>query len=232
MPIGLISHQAVITNLPDNFERDLVSDDPGNPGFNVPTTIFSDAQILQAFEVTVTNPTDCLSPLDGSVRISSPVFMPGTDYEINMRNEEFEEFSKNVRIDEQQTFVIDSLLPGEYTFYNIAPINSRCSFAMKDTTITVVGPNELIRADVTTNTPICEGAALALAATVFPPEGTVEWTGPNGFNSTDLNIVIDTTIFAQSGIYEMVFSYGICEQIRELDAVSYTHLTLPTICSV
>ncbi len=219
LPTGLISHQGILTNLPDNFEQDIVSEDPENPGTKLPTTILSDAQILEAFEVSVTNPTDCLSPYDGLIVITSPIFIPNSEYEINMRNEEFEEFSKNVVIDDQHTFVIDSLLPGEYTFYEITPLDSKCSFAMKDTTISIVGPNELIQANVTTNTPICEGAALVLGATVFPPEGTVEWTGPNGFKSTDLNIVIDTAIFEQSGLYEMVFSYGVCEQIRELDVV-------------
>ena len=216
LPTGLISHQAVLTNLPADFEHDLVSDDPAKPGENNSTTIFSDAQTLDVFDIKITNPTDCLMPYDSRVVITSPVLIPNIEYEINMKNEDFEEFTKNVRTDEQNSFVIDSLLPGEYTFYKITPKNSRCSFAMKDTTITIIGPNELIQADVTTNTPICEGATLELAATVFPPEGTVEWTGPNGFKSAELDIVIDTVIFEQSGIYEMTFSYGICEQIREL----------------
>ena len=219
LPIGLISHQGILSNLPDKFERYLVSDDPANPGNKTPTTIFSDAQVLDVFDVSITNPTDCLRPYDGRVEITSPIFIPSIEYEVNMRNEEFEEFTRNVRIDEQNTFVIDSLLPGEYTFYKITPRDSKCSFAMKDTTINVVGPNELIQAEATTNTPICEGSTLALTATVFPPEGTVEWTGPNGFKSTDLNIVIDTAVFEQSGLYEMTFNFGICEQIRELDVV-------------
>ena len=168
---------------------------------------------------------DCLSPYDGSVQITSPTFTPGIEYEVNMRNEEFEEFAKNVRIDEAQTFKIDSLLPGEYTFFKITPRDSKCSFAMKDTTINIVGPNELLQADVTTNTPICEGASLALSANVFPEEGTIEWTGPNGFKSTDLNVVIDSSVFEQSGLYEMVFTYGVCEQIRELDILIH-----PDIC--
>lgn len=217
LPTGLVSHQAVLTNLPAQFDHDIVSNDPDNPNRNIPTTIFSDTRELDIFDISITNPTDCLKPYDGSVKISSPIFMPHLEYRVNMRNEKFEEFTQNVWIDEQNTFVIDSLLPGEYTFSGIAPINSRCSFAMKDTTVIIEGPNELIRADITTNAPICEGETLALAATVFPPEGTVEWTGPIGFQSTELDPAIDTSAFEQSGIYEMIFSYGICEQIRELD---------------
>jgi len=99
------------------------------------------------------------------------------------------------------------------------PQNSRCSFAMKDTTVTVIAPNDLIEADIFANSPICDGATLALSATVFPPEGTVEWSGPNGFTASDLEILIDTAVFEQSGVYEMVFSYGVCEQVRTLDVL-------------
>ncbi|MFK7978945.1 MAG: gliding motility-associated C-terminal domain-containing protein [Saprospiraceae bacterium] len=219
LPTGLISNQAVLTNLPNNFSHDVFSDDPSNPSMNVPTTIFSDNEVLDEFEIRITNPMDCMGFYEGSVRIASPVFIPNIEYEVKLRNEEYEEFSQNVWIDEQNSFVIDSLLPGEYTFYGIAPINSRCSFAMKDTTVTIVGPNNLIQAAITTNAPICAGENLALSATVFPPEGTIEWTGPRGFQSTDLNIVLDTATSAQSGIYEMVFSYGVCEQIREMEII-------------
>lgn len=219
LPTGLISHQAVLTNLPNDFGHDVVSDDPSNPSMNVPTTIFSDTEVLDEFDIRITNPMDCMEFYEGSVKIASPVFIPNIEYEVKLRNEEFEEFSQNVWIDEQNSFVIDSLLPGEYTFYGIAPINSRCSFAMKDTTVTIVGPNNRIQAAITTNAPICAGENLELSATVFPPEGTVEWKGPTGFKSTDLNLVFDTANAAQNGIYEMVFSYGICEQIRELDVL-------------
>ena len=220
LPIDFVSNQALLTNLPDKFEDDLVSDDPATQGtVGDPTRIFSDPQRLEAFSIAITHPTDCLRPEEGRVEVSAPVLIPGIAYEINMKNEVYEEFTKNVIVDGQRTFIIDSLLPGEYTFHKITPTTSQCSFAMKDTTITVIGPNELIQADISTNGPICTGATLNLSATVFPPEGMVEWTGPRGFESTDLNIVLDTAISAQSGIYELVFSYGVCEQIRELEVI-------------
>ena len=82
LPTGLVSHQAVLTNLPDNFERDVVSDDPDNPNDKAPTTIFSDTQTLKTFDIKTTNPTDCLSPFDGSVVITSPVLIPNREYKI------------------------------------------------------------------------------------------------------------------------------------------------------
>ncbi|MCB0614461.1 MAG: gliding motility-associated C-terminal domain-containing protein [Phaeodactylibacter sp.] len=217
LPIDIISNQAFLTNLPEKFENDLVSDDPATVFVGDATRIFSDPQRLKEFTIEVTHPTDCLKPGDGRIVLSAPVLIPGIEYEVNMRNEEYTEFARNVIIDDQHTFVLDSLFPGEYTFYKITPRTSRCSFAMKDTTVTLEAPNELIQADIFTNSPICEGATLELSATVFPPEGTVQWSGPNGFLSTDLNITLDTAVFEQSGLYEMVFSYGVCEQVRKLE---------------
>jgi len=53
LPTGLISHQGILTNLPDNFEQDIVSEDPENPGTKLPTTILSDAQILEVLMTVV-----------------------------------------------------------------------------------------------------------------------------------------------------------------------------------
>lgn len=218
LPIDLISNHAFLTNLPERYGYNMASDNPATLGsVGDPTKIFSDPQRLETFTATITHPTDCLKPEDGRVVLSSPIFIPGIEYEVNMKNEKFAEFSRDVLIDKQHTFVLDSLFPGEYKLYKITPKTSKCSFAMKDTTITVLAPNELIQANVFTNSPICADATLDLSATVFPPEGTVQWAGPNNFASTDLNITIDTAVFEQSGSYEMTFTHGVCEQIRTLD---------------
>lgn len=220
LPISLISNQAILTNLPERFGYELLSDNPVTMGFvGDATDIFSDPQRLEEFDVEITHSTDCLNPQDGKMVISAPVLIPGIEYEVNMQNEEYEEFSNDVVIDEQNSFTLDSLFPGEYRLYQITPKNSQCSFAMKDTTITVLAPNEQIQAEVTTNSPLCEGSTLALSATVFPPEGTVQWSGPTIFRFDGPNLTIDSAIFQQSGLYEMIFSYGACKQIRTLDVV-------------
>jgi len=159
-----------------------------------------------------------LQPDGGSIDIAAPVLIPGIEYEVSMRNEDWEETLRTIVIDAQNSFILDSILPGEYTLKSISPQNSRCSFAMKDTTITIKAPNELIQAAISTNSPICEGTTLELAATVFPSEGgTVRWKGPYVTGSTDLAITIDSAGVEQNGQYEMVFSYGVCELTRELE---------------
>jgi len=218
-PIDKIPNQAFLTNLPDKFGYDVVSDDPATVGFvGDPTVIFSDPQRLEEFVIDITHPTDCLQPDGGSIDIAAPVLIPGIEYEVSMRNEDWEETLRTIVIDAQNSFILDSILPGEYTLKSISPQNSRCSFAMKDTTITIKAPNELIQAAISTNSPICEGTTLELAATVFPSEGgTVRWKGPYVTGSTDLAITIDSAGVEQNGQYEMVFSYGVCELTRELE---------------
>ena len=218
IPIDKIPNQAFLTNLPDKFGYDVVSDDPATIGFvGDATVIFSDPQRLEAFTIDITHPTDCLQPDGGRIVIAAPVLIPGIEYEVSMRNEDWEETLKKVVIDAQNSFVLDSLLPGAYTLKSISPQNSRCSFAMKDTTITVKAPNELIQAEVFTNSPICEGTTLELSATIFPPEGTVKWRGPYVTGLKDLAITIDSAGVEQNGPYEMVFSYGVCELTRTLE---------------
>lgn len=217
LPIDLIPNQAFLTELPEGLGFNLPSDDPATNFVGDATDIFSDPQRLESFTIDLTHPTDCLKPEDGQLILRAPVLIPGIEYEVNMRNEEFEEFAYTVLIDAQNGFVIDSLLPGEYSLYRISPNTSNCSFAMKDTAVIINAPNELIRADVFTNSPICAGADLEISATVFPPEGEVMWNGPNGFESAALELNFDSARAIQSGLYEMVFSHGVCEQIREID---------------
>ena len=225
LPIQFISNQAILTNLPERFGYELVSDDPATMGFvGDATNIFSDPQRLEEFTIDITHTTDCLKPEDGKAVISSPIFIPGIEYEVNFQNEDFEEFAEEVIIDEQNTFVLDSLFPGEYKLYKITPKDSKCSFAMKDTTITVLAPNHLIQAEVTTNSPICEGSTLELTTTFFPPEGTVQWSSPKIFRFDGANLTIDSANAEQGGEYEMIFTYGACEQIRTLDIAVFPEI--------
>lgn len=216
LPIDRVSNQAFLTDLPENMGGEMVSDDPATAGYVGDETKFlSTAQRLESFTVDVTHPTDCINANDGEIVISAPVLVPGYEYEINMQNEKYEEFTADVIIDADNSFALDSLFPGDYRLYKITPKTGRCSFAMKDTTVAVIAPNELIKASVSTNSPICEGNTLKLTADVFPEGGSVYWKGPNGLWSADQNFTIDSVAAEQSGTYNMTFTYGYCEQVRE-----------------
>ncbi|MFC2130065.1 T9SS type A sorting domain-containing protein [Bacteroidota bacterium] len=56
------------------------------------------------------------------------------------------------------------------------------------------------------NGPICEGDTLFLFSKGFG-EGTIDWTGPNGFNSASLNPVIPDAIVNMSGTYTALISF-------------------------
>ena len=76
------------------------------------------------------------------------------------------------------------------------------------------------------NSPVCVGDPINLMVTDV--EGaTFEWTGPNGFISTEQNPVIDAATEADAGDYTVVVTIDGCPA-----TVSYTHLTLPTILLV
>ncbi len=217
IPIGLIANQAHLSNLPQLFGGFLSSDDPQTVGFvGDPTRFYSDPRNIDDVELTITPPSNCLNPNDAQVLISSPQLFANQSYQIKLINQDWEEFFFNVLVDNEHTFVLDSLTVGEYQLAQVSPENSNCSFKWRDTTILINPPNEQLQVTVESNSPICEGLSLQLSATISPG-GTVSWTGPEGFISSDLYTSIDSATPEQSGIYEMIATYGVCEQKRAID---------------
>ncbi len=217
LPIESIPNQAILTNLPERFEDQILSDDPSTLGtIGDPTNIFSDPQRLENFTVDITNPTDCFSE-SGKIVITSSILIPGNEYTIGLEDREFNRTETNVIIDEENTFMLDSLAPSRYRLFKIKPVDSECTFAMKDTFLTVMAPNHLLQAEVFDNSPVCEGATLNLSAEVSPPEGMAIWSSPRIFRHVGTDLTIDSATVDESGEYQMVFSLGYCEQIRTLD---------------
>jgi len=53
------------------------------------------------------------------------------------------------------------------------------------------------------NGPLCEGQTLEITVTNPVPNATYNWTGPNGFTSTQMNITIPNTTTNQAGVYSL-----------------------------
>lgn len=53
------------------------------------------------------------------------------------------------------------------------------------------------------NGPLCEGQTLEITVTNPVPNATYNWTGPNGFTSTQMNITIPNSTTAMSGDYSL-----------------------------
>ena len=217
--IQFIENQAFLRNLPALIGDEMVSDDPATMGFvGDPTTFFATAQVMDEFEAETTPAEDCLDAYSGSMTLSSPVLIRGAEYSVSMRNEEYDVFSWDVSIDDQNTFFIDSMPPGDYELFKITPLTSKCSFAMKDTTINVMAPNHLLEASASSNSPVCEDETLELFATSSPP-GTYKWEGPLDYNSKEQNLVFEDSRPNQSGEFEVTVKYGFCKQVRTLDVL-------------
>ena len=100
--------------------------------------------------------------------------------------------------------------------------------------------DELIQPIIEGGTSVCEGDPFELSTMVYSGTSvSYEWEGPLGtttsggdyLDAPTLNILnADGT---HVGIYRVIVTVDGCQNTsNEIEAVSYTHLTLPTICSV
>jgi gliding motility-associated-like protein/uncharacterized repeat protein (TIGR01451 family) len=219
IPTGYIDNQAHLFNLPSLFGGYMGSDDPHTVGYIGDASQFaSNPQPIDQVQVEVIPPSNCLDANDAQMIVSSPLLLAGENYQIKLLNRSWQAFNFQIVVDNDQSFVLDSLGPGEYQIAQVTPQNSRCSFAWKDTTIVIDPPNEQLQATVASNSPVCEGVTLQLNSTISPA-GSVYWRGPGGFYSTDLDPQIVSATPENSGTFEMTATYGACEQIRTLDAL-------------
>ena len=216
LPIDFIANQAYLKNLPERFGGEIVSDDPSTGFVGDPTRFYSNAQNINEVKMSITHPTDCLDADNASALISSPILVPGESYKVILRNQKWEESVYDVVIDENNAFFLDHMRPGKYKLTHITPSTSLCGFALKDTTIDIIAPNELLQAWAESNSPICETESLKFSATMSP-QGSIQWRGPSAFGSDEANPIIRSASLDQSGTYEMTATYGVCEQIRKLE---------------
>lgn len=214
LKVGLIENQAYLNNLPERYNGSIHSDDPWTTGVQGDASTFSvTSRILDEIEWTVTPPTDCLIANDARVVISSPVFYPGQEYEIKLRNKiGWKEHTWKISIDENYSFTLDSLIPGNYQLFQVRSEGDNCSLAVKDTSIIIDPPNEQLQISAQSNSPICENNTLKLESKVFP-DGALLWTGPTYFVSDAQNPILPDVTPSKSGEYKLSVDYGYCRQI-------------------
>ncbi len=103
-----------------------------------------------------------------------------------------------------------------------------CTAATATTTLVV---NPLPTVAITPVTPFCEGGTLTLAASVTGAT-TYEWSGPDGFTSTDANLTILNATAAASGNYTLtVTSANLCTATATVSVTVYPLPAAPTITS-
>ena len=216
--VGPTYNQAFLSGLPARFGTDILpSDDTGTVGvFGDSSYFFVEARELDDISWTVTLPTDCLEANDGRLTVTSPQFFEGQEFEVRLRNKiGWEETTTVVVIDQDNSFTIDSLIPGDYQLYSLRSLSDNCSLALKDTTLMVEAPNDLLNLSVGSNSPICEGTSLSLSSNLSP-SGSIRWTGPSLFGSETPDPILADASPDQTGEYKAVATYGYCEQTELL----------------
>jgi len=77
---------------------------------------------------------------------------------------------------------------------------------------------------ITSNSPLCEGANLLLQATDSLSTVTFSWTGPAGYSSTQQNVQIQQVSIANAGTYEVSAILGNCKSISTTQVVVYPNV--------
>ncbi len=95
--------------------------------------------------------------------------------------------------------------PASTTTYTVTGTSSGCNAT--GTTTVSIGANPTVT--VGSNSPICEGEDLLLTANTLP-NATFNWTGPNGFTSTDQNPIVPDVLPANAGTYNVEISVNGC----------------------
>lgn len=211
--VGPTYNQAFLFNMPDRFGGTVASDDPGTGDiYGDSSYFFVEARVLEEVSWTIEPPSDCILANDGKMTLTSPQFFAGQEFEIRLRNKiGWDVTTQFVTIDANQSFTIDSLIPGDYQVFHVRSVSDNCSLAIKDTTVVVEPPNDLLTLEVGSNSPVCAGRDLELYSTINP-SGGIRWTGPLLYGSETPDPIFLEAVTERSGEYKAVATYGFCTQ--------------------
>ena len=227
--VGFWDNQAFLHDLPERFGGPMPSDNGFTSGVVGDPSVFSVTTLeLLDVEWEIIPPTDCLIANDGKIILKSPQFFPGEPYVVKLRNKiGWDEFTFNVVADQDSSFLLDSLQPGNYQVFQLRASLDNCSLAIKDTTVILEAPNDQLVLTVGSNSPVCEEETLELYSTTTPG-GEVLWRGPNIFGSEIHNPIIENATPVNAGEYKVVAEYGFCiqEKVFEVDVKPHVKASL------
>ncbi len=150
------------------------------------------------------NPINC-NTATGSIVLKG--LTTGGSYTIRYTNSAGQQTLNNI-VAAGDSVKIDNLPSGTYS--NIFVILTNCPSNIVGP-FTLVDPNPPATPTVTSNTPICSGSTLNLTSSTTTT-GAIEynWTGPNGFTSTNQNPSINNATTAASGTYSVTATLNSC----------------------
>lgn len=122
-----------------------------------------------------------------------------------------------------QSFVLQDVTPFDAGTYTVYVTIDGCESEVASTEL-LVDPKPGIEGGVSSNSPVCEHQSIELFAN-YEGEGDVsyQWTGPNGFSSTEANPVIeDAIVELHQGFYTLV----ITDQETGCESQAYSTLVI------
>lgn len=115
------------------------------------------------------------------------------------------------------------------TYSNIVVINNGCVSNVSGP-FTLTDPNPPPTPIPGANAAICEGTALSLTATSNESNITWNWSGPNGFTSTQQNPTINPALPSHSGNYSVTITKNSCvSAAAQVNALVYPRPAAPTV---
>jgi gliding motility-associated-like protein len=174
----------------------LTTDDPAGPCPAVSDVVTISISSSPSATFSYPNPTYCQSAAD-----PNPVFPIGSSGGSFSSTAGLSINTSNGSID------VSSSTPGIYTVNNDIAANGSCPGANATTLFEVIATPATPTAN--NNGLICEQGTINLS-TPFVGGGTYNWSGPNGFNSTNQNPGIPNAGSAESGTYQVVVTVSGC----------------------
>ena len=146
--------------------------------------------------LTPADPTSCVEA-DGRITISG--LTPGETYTVNYSKDGVAQPALTETADADGEIVINNLGVGDYEVSVTG--ESGCTSDPATTSL----ENPRVEVSASDETP-CEGSDVTLMTTVTGGSGnySYQWTGPDGFSSTEANPVIDSVTAVKSGTYTVV----------------------------
>jgi len=210
--------QAFLYDLPEVYDGMMLSNDPRTVGVSEDASrIYIVPPQMTDFEYETIPPSDCLLANDGIIRVKSPEFIPGEELDIQLLNKMgWEKYKYSTVVDDDNTFELDSLPPGDYQIFQIRRLTDNCSVSIRDNVITLEPPNNMLELEVEHNGPVCEGDSI-LFDTQANVAGEYIWRGPFRFGPEVSHPRIYNVSELNSGEYTVTLTYGYCEQADTID---------------
>ena len=159
--------------------------------------------------ITKVDPTVCAT-LTGSMTLYG--LLPSTTYTLSYTKTGIPVAPASITTNASGQYTIANLGNGVYTAITVtrAFTGVSCPFTFPNT-VTLLDPNPPAAPIISANNPVCFNQPLNIncSITAIAPY-QINWTGPNGFTSTNLNNLIANAQFANAGTYSVTITKNNC----------------------